>query len=156
MCLRRASRVVQALLQTVHVTPGWSTWFASMWTARFCLVLELCKQSVHWNSFALCVIIFVCIIWSISSHPEMVTNSLFRMVSRNMLSQGFPSWANSVTILTTKGETGYMFCFNMNRHGIFVPRSVTTLWTAITRRSTSSGQTYHPSLNFLFKRASWS
>ena len=156
MCLRRASRVVQALLQTVHVTPGWSTWFASMWTARFCLVLEVCKQSVHWNSFALWIMILVCISWSISSHPEMVTDSLFRMISRDMFSQGFPCRAYSVTILATKSETGYMFCFNMDRHGIFVSGGVTTLCAAITRRSTSPGKTYHPFLNFFFKRANWS
>lgn len=71
MCFRRASLVVHGLLQTTHVTPGWSTWLASMWTARFCLVLEVCKQSMHWNSFALCVMILEWINKSISSHPEM-------------------------------------------------------------------------------------
>lgn len=134
VCLRRASLVVQVLPQRAQLTPGWSfTWLASMWTDKFCLVFETCKQSLHWNSLALWAIILDWIILSSSSYPEstVTIDISIIMISGHMFSQGLSGGTNPVAILTGEGGASDMASLNVNRHPIFVSRSVRALTTTV-------------------------
>lgn len=75
----------------------------------------------------------------------------FVMVSRYVLSQCFSGGADSPTYWTVKTVAGNMLGFNVERDGMPIPSSVTTIGTTISTAAPNAGQRIHFLFQFSFK-----